>query len=82
MQLRGITFIIGRVGSVRRGRGEGGAGAGGLFFRPGRFVFQPKYWANLFKCVFFCFILLFTFLRLAVRISWPFFFFNFFYTGF
>ena len=26
---------------------------GGLFFRPGRFVFQPKYWANLFKCVFF-----------------------------
>ena len=35
------------------GGGEGGAGAGGLFFRPGRFVFQPKYWANLFKCVFF-----------------------------
>ena len=35
------------------GGGEGGAAAGGLFFRPGRFVFQPKYWANLFKCVFF-----------------------------
>ena len=35
------------------GGGEGGAGAGELFFRPGRFVFQPKYWANLFKCVFF-----------------------------
>ena len=29
-------------------------------FSPWRFVFEPKYWANLFKIFIFCFILLFT----------------------
>ena len=50
-----LRSVIERVGSVRRGRGEGGARAGRLFLLAHEegLSFKPKYWANLFKCIFF-----------------------------